>query len=41
MNSRYVVIIEGRVQKGGFRSFIKRHALMRGLATLKIYPPTK
>lgn len=31
MNIRYVVIIEGKVQKGGFRSFIKENALMRGI----------
>jgi hypothetical protein len=24
---RYVVLIKGRVQRGGFRSFIKKHAL--------------
>jgi len=28
---RYIVLIQGRVQKGGFRSFIKKHALMLGL----------
>lgn len=28
---RYVVLIKGRVQHGGFRSFIKKHALMRGI----------
>jgi acylphosphatase len=28
---RLVVLIEGKVQKGGFRSFLKKQALMRGI----------
>jgi acylphosphatase len=28
---RYFLLIEGRVQKGGFRSFIKKHALLLGV----------
>ncbi|WP_456474889.1 acylphosphatase, partial [Candidatus Pyrohabitans sp.] len=29
--SRYVLLIEGRVQRGGFRSFLKKRALMLGI----------
>ncbi len=29
--SRFVVLIEGKIQKGGFRSFIKKHALTLGI----------
>jgi len=29
--ARYVVLIEGKVQKAGFRSFIKKHALSSGI----------
>ncbi|MFO7966478.1 MAG: acylphosphatase [Archaeoglobaceae archaeon] len=31
MRTRYYVLIEGEVQKGGLRSFIKKHALMHGI----------
>lgn len=31
MKTRYYILIEGEVQKGGLRSFIKKHTLMHGI----------
>jgi acylphosphatase len=31
VKARYVALVEGKVQKGSFRSFIKKHALMYGI----------